>query len=135
MLKLEQACIEKGIKLTEQRRLILQVLADSSDHPDAEEICRRARGYDASISIPTVYRTVKLLEEAGIIAKHDFFGDGKSRYEELKEEHHDHLINIKTGEIVEFYSEELENLKAKIAEDLGYNLIDHRLELYAVPKD
>lgn len=128
-------CSKKGIKLTEQRKIIAKILSESTDHPDVEKLYRRASAQDASISIPTIYRTLKLFEEAGVVAKHDFFGDGKARYEQSAEEHHDHLINIKNGEIIEFFNAEIEALKERIAHDLGYKLIDHRLELYAIPLD
>jgi len=131
--KLEKYCKEHGIKITEQRKVITEVIASSNDHPDVETVFERAKNLDNNISIATTYRTIKLLEEAKIIEKHDF-GDGKARYELITAEHHDHLVNIKTGEIVEFYNEKLEKLKTKIASDLGYKLIDHRLELFVVPK-
>ncbi len=118
--------------MTGQRRVIARVLSDAGDHPDVEELYRRASSLDAHISIATVYRTVRLFEEAGIIARHDF-RDGRSRYEEQQEEHHDHLIDMKTGQVVEFMDEEIERLQATIAERLGYRLIAHRLELYGVP--
>ena len=132
MSQLEKLCIEKGMRMTEQRRTIARVLSDAEDHPDAEELHRRANRLDASISLATVYRTVKLFEDAGIIERHDF-RDGRSRYEELPEEHHDHLIDVKSGEVVEFLSDEIETLQKEIARKLGYELIDHRLELYGVP--
>jgi Fur family ferric uptake transcriptional regulator len=130
--KLEQLCLEKGMKLTDQRRIVAKVINESPDHPDVEKLYTRALALDPNISIATVYRTVRLFREAGVIAEHDF-GDGRSRYEPLSEEHHDHLINIHTGEVIEFFNKELENLKDKIAHELGYTLIDHRLELYAIP--
>ena len=132
MSQLEKLCIEKGMRMTEQRRTIARVLSDATDHPDAEELHRRANGLDASISLATVYRTVKLFEDAGIIERHDF-RDGRSRDEELPAEHHDHLIDVKSGEVVEFMSDEIEALQKEIAHKLGYELIDHRLELYGVP--
>lgn len=132
MSQLEKLCIEKGMRMTEQRRTIARVLSDADDHPDAEELHRRANGLDASISLATVYRTVKLFEDAGIIERHDF-RDGRSRYEELPDEHHDHLIDVKSGDVVEFMSEEIEALQKEIARKLGYRLVDHRLELYGVP--
>lgn len=132
--KLEALCSKRGLKMTEQRRIIAKTIANSADHPDVEEIYRRASEEDPKISIATVYRTVKTLEEAGIIAKYDF-GDGRARYEETPEEHHDHLIDIRSGKVVEFHSDEIEKLQEKIAKDLGYKLVDHRLELYAVPLD
>ena len=120
--------------MTEPRRVIARVLSQASDHPDAEELHRRANAEDASISLATVYRTVKLFEDAGIIQAHDF-RDGRARYEEVPDEHHDHLINVKTGEVVEFHSEEIEKLQEAIAKKLGFRLVDHRLELYGVPLD
>ena len=131
--RIEQKCISKGVKLTDQRKIIAKVMSVSIDHPDVDELYKRVSKIDSRISIATVYRTVKLFEEAGIIAKHDFKG-GKARYEELNESHHDHLINIKTGEIIEFVDEEIENLQKKIAEKYGYDLVDHRLELYGIKK-
>ena len=130
---LEQKCIAKGVKLTDQRKTIAKAMSNSNDHPDVDELYKRVSKIDTKISIATVYRTVKLFEEVGIIAKHDFKG-GKARYEELNESHHDHLINIKTGEIIEFVDEEIENLQKKVAEKYGYDLVDHRLELYAIKK-
>jgi Fur family ferric uptake transcriptional regulator len=130
--KLEALCAKKGLKITGQRRVIAGVISGSEDHPDVEEIYRRASKTDSKISIATVYRTVKMLEEAGIIEKHDF-GDGRARYEEAPDEHHDHLINIRTGEVIEFHNEEIERLQEEIAKKLGYKLVDHRLELYAIP--
>lgn len=118
--------------MTEQRRVIAQVISDADDHPDVEEVHRRSEAIDPNISIATVYRTVRLFEEADIIEKHDF-GDGRARYEEAGEKHHDHLINVKNGEVVEFVNEEIEKLQEEVARKLGYKLIDHRLELYAVP--
>ena len=118
--------------MTEPRRVIARVLSQATDHPDAEELHRRANAEDASISLATVYRTVKLFEDAGIIQAHDF-RDGRARYEEMPDEHHDHLINVKTGEVVEFHSEEIEELQEIIARKLGFKLVDHRLELYGVP--
>lgn len=130
---LEQKCIEKGLKMTEQRRTIAKVLAESTDHPDVEMLYARASQIDSKISIATVYRTVRLFEEAGIIEKHDF-GDGRARYEESGEEHHDHLIDMRSGKVIEFTNEEIERLQVKVAEELGFELIDHRLELYCLPK-
>jgi Fur family transcriptional regulator, ferric uptake regulator len=127
-------CEEKNIRMTEQRAIIAKVLSESKDHPDTEEIYRRAYAKDKSTSIATVYRTMRIFKEAGIVAEHDF-GDGKSRYEKLPDEHHDHLINIKTGEVIEFHNEEIEILQELIAKKFGYKLVDHRLELYAVPLD
>lgn len=129
---LESKCEEKGLKMTEQRRVIARVLSDSDDHPDVEMLYQRASAIDAGISIATVYRTVRLFEESGIIAKHDF-GDGRSRYEEASGEHHDHLINLRTGEVIEFSNEQIEKLQEAIARELGFELVDHRLELYGIP--
>ena len=131
---LERKCISKGIKLTDQRKIIAKVMSDSSDHPDVDELYKRVLKIDSKISIATVYRTVKLFEEIGILAKHDFKG-GKARYEELSEGHHDHLIDIKTGEIIEFVDEDIEKLQKKVAEKYGYDLVDHKLELYGVKKN
>lgn len=131
---LESKCEEKGLKMTEQRRVIARVLSDSDDHPDVEMLYQRASTIDSGISIATVYRTVRLFEEAGIIAKHDF-GDGRSRYEEASNEHHDHLINLRTGEVIEFSNEQIERLQEVIAKELGFQLVDHRLELYGIPLD
>ena len=130
---IEQKCISKGVKLTDQRKIIAKIMGDSQDHPDVDELYKRASAIDKKISIATVYRTVKLFEEAGIVAKHDFKG-GKARYEELHEGHHDHLIDIKTGEIIEFVDEEIENLQQKVADKYGYKLVDHKLELYGIKK-
>ena len=130
---IEQKCIAKGVKLTEQRRIIAKVMSQANDHPDVDELYNRVSVIDSKISIATVYRTVKLFEEAGIVAKHDFKG-GKARYEELSESHHDHLIDIKTGEIIEFVDDEIEKLQKKVAEKYGYDLVDHKLELYGVKK-
>ena len=130
---IEQKCLAKGVKLTEQRKTIAKIMSDSQDNPDVDELNRRASKIDSKISIATVYRTVKLFEEAGIVAKHDFKG-GKARYEELNEGHHDHLIDIKTGEIIEFVDDEIEKLQQKVAEKYGYKLVDHKLELYGIKK-
>ena len=130
---IEKKCIDKGVRLTEQRKLVAKVMSDSENHPDVDELHRRISKLDSKISIATVYRTVKLFEEEGIIAKHDFKGK-KARYEELSESHHDHLIDVNTGEIVEFVDEEIEILQKKVAKKLGYNLIDHKLELYGTKK-
>ena len=130
---IEQKCIAKGVKLTDQRRVIAQVMSESSDHPDVDELYNRVSKIDPKISIATVYRTVKLFEEAGILTKHDFKG-GKARYEAMIESHHDHLIDIKTGEIIEFVDDEIEKLQKKVAEKYGYELVDHKLELYGVKK-
>ncbi len=132
--KLEQLCIEKGLKMTDQRRVIARVLSESQDHPDVEAVHRRATSIDPNISIATVYRTVRLFEEAGILAKHDF-GDGRARYEETPDEHHDHLIDIQSGQVIEFHNDEIEELQRRIAEKAGYKLVGHRLELYGVPVD
>lgn len=129
---LEDACVAKGMRMTDQRRIIARVLEESTDHPDVEELYRRASDVDARISIATVYRTVKLFEDAGVIARHDF-GAGRSRYETIPDEHHDHLIDLRSGEVIEFRDEEIERLQTLIAERLGFRLVDHRLELYAVP--
>tara|TARA_Y100001936_G_C15817730_1_gene530016 strand:+ start:298 stop:726 length:429 start_codon:yes stop_codon:yes gene_type:complete len=136
---IEQKCIAKGVKLTEQRKIIARVMSEAketygeSDHPDVDELYNRVSKIDPRISIATVYRTVKIFEEAGILTKHDFKG-GKARYEELRESHHDHLIDIKTGEIIEFVDEEIEKLQIRVAEKYGYKLVDHKLELYGVKK-
>ena len=128
---IEQKCLAKGVKLTEQRKIIAKIMSDSQDHPDVDELYRRASKIDSKISIATVYRTVKLFEESGIVTKHDFKG-GKARYEELNEGHHDHLIDIKTGEIIEFVDDEIEKLQQKVADKYGYKLVDHKLELYGI---
>ena len=130
---IEQKCIAKGVKLTDQRRIIAKIMSESQDHPDVDELYNRAAKIDSKISIATVYRTVKLFEESGIVAKHDFKG-GKARYEELNENHHDHLIDIKTGEIIEFVDDEIEKLQKKVADKYGYKLVDHKLELYGIKK-
>ena len=129
---IEAKCVAQGMRMTEQRRVIARVLADSDDHPDVEELYRRSAAVDDRISISTVYRTVKLFEDAGIIERHDF-REGRARYEQTTETHHDHLINLRTGEVIEFRSEDIEKLQAEVARKLGYKLVDHRLELYAVP--
>ena len=126
---IESKCKQKGVRLTEQRKLIAKVMSDSSGHPDVDELHKKVGQLDSKISIATVYRTVKLFEEAGIVAKHDFKGS-KSRYEQASEEHHDHLIDVNSGEITEFVNEEIERLQRQVAEKLGYKLVDHRLELY-----
>ncbi len=131
---LEEACLRQGMRMTEQRRVIARVLQSSDDHPDVEELYRRAAMVDPNISIATVYRTVKLFEDAGIIERHDF-RDGRSRYEPLPEAHHDHLINLRSGTVIEFRNEEIERIQERIARELGFRLVDHRLELYAVPID
>src|SRR5712691_4771045 len=130
--RLEQLCLDKGLKMTEQRRVIAQVLSDSADHPDVEKVYRRATVVDPRISIATVYRTVRLFEEANILARHDF-GDGRARYEEMPTDHHDHLIDVQSGKVIEFRNEEIERLHRFVAGELGYRLVDHRLELFAVP--
>ncbi len=136
---IEQKCLAKGVKLTEQRRIIAKIISESkieygeSDHPDVDELYKRVSKVDPKISIATVYRTVKLFEEAGILTKHDFKG-GKARYEAMIESHHDHLIDIKTGEIIEFVDDEIEKLQKKVADKYGYKLVDHKLELYGVKK-
>jgi Fur family ferric uptake transcriptional regulator len=130
--RLEKRCIERGLKMTEQRRVIARVLSDSSDHPDVEQLYRRVTAIDPRISIATVYRTVRLFEESDILEKHDF-GDGRARYEEAPEEHHDHLIDVQSGKVIEFTDPQIEELQRMIAQKLGYRLVDHRLELYAVP--
>ena len=126
---LEQKCIAKGVRLTDQRKLIAKVMSESKDHPDVDELHKKVNKLDSKISIATVYRTVKLFEEAGIVSKHDFKGT-KARYERAPQEHHDHLIDINTGEIIEFVNDDIEKLQKKVAEELGYKLVDHRLELY-----
>ena len=128
-IDIEDKCIQKGVRLTDQRKLVAKVMSESEDHPDVYELHNRVNKLDSKISIATVYRTVKLFEEAGIVAKHDFKGT-KARYEETTEEHHDHLIDVNTGEITEFVNEDIEKLQHKVAEKLGYKLVDHRLELY-----
>ena len=128
---IEQKCIAKGVKLTEQRKIIAKVMSEATDHPDVDELYKRVSKIDSKISIATVYRTVKLFEESGILTKHEFKGD-KARYEELNEGHHDHLIDVKTGEIIEFVDDEIEKLQQKVAKKYGYKLVDHKLELYGV---
>jgi Fur family ferric uptake transcriptional regulator len=130
--RIEKLCLEKGMRMTDQRKVIAGVLSEAQDHPDVEELYRRSSGVDPNISIATVYRTVRLFEEAGIIARHDF-RDGRSRYEQAGDEHHDHLIDMKSGQVIEFIDDEIERLQHLIAKRLGFRLIDHRLELYAVP--
>ena len=126
---IENQCIKKGVRLTDQRKLVAKVMSESDDHPDVDELHKRVNKIDFKISIATVYRTVKLFEEAGIVAKHDFKGT-KARYEEAAQEHHDHLIDVNTGEITEFVNEDIEKLQEQVAAKLGYKLVDHRLELY-----
>ncbi|MDJ1158746.1 Fur family transcriptional regulator [Chelatococcus sp. SYSU_G07232] len=131
---IERACVERGLRMTGQRRIIARVIGEAHDHPDVVELHRRAAAVDERISLSTVYRTVKLLEDQGIVERHEF-GDGRARYERVPKEHHDHLIDLKTGDVIEFHSEEIERLQAEIARRLGYRLVHHRLELYAVPLD
>jgi Fur family ferric uptake transcriptional regulator len=134
MSHIEKLCNEKGIKLTDNRKIVAKIIAESHDHPDVEELYNRVAKIKPGIGIATVYRAVKMFEEEGVIAKHDFGkGKHKARYEELSDEHHDHLIDINSGKVIEFFNEEIEKLKDKIARDLGYQLVDHKLELYAVP--
>jgi Fur family ferric uptake transcriptional regulator len=130
--RIEQRCIDKGMKMTDQRRVIARVLSEAEDHPDVEEVYRRSTEIDPRISIATVYRTVRLFEEADILERHDF-GDGRARYEESVEDHHDHLIDVQSGRVIEFTSPEIEALQRKIAESYGFRLVGHRLELYGVP--
>jgi len=132
-VSIEQKCIDKGVKLTDQRKIVAKVMSESHDHPDVDELYNRVSKIDSKISIATVYRTVKLFEESGILTKHEFKGR-KARYEELNEGHHDHLIDIKSGEIIEFVDYEIEKLQKKVAEKYGYELVDHKLELYGVKK-
>jgi Fur family ferric uptake transcriptional regulator len=130
-IDIEQLCADKGLRITEQRRIIARVLGEADDHPDVETLHERAAAVDPRISIATVYRTVRLFEEAGILERHEF-GDGRSRYEAASDDHHDHLIDVETGQVIEFVDEELEMLQRRIAEKLGYRLVDHRMELYGV---
>jgi len=130
---LEKICKNRGMRMTGQRRIIARILSEAEDHPDAEVLYRRAARLDANISLATIYRTVRLFEEAGVIEKHDF-GDGRSRFETMPDDHHDHLIDVKTGEVIEFVDAEIEQLQEKIARKLGYELVDHRLELYGVKR-
>ncbi len=133
--EIEQICIEKGMRMTDQRRIIAEVLSDASDHPDVEEVYRRATEIDSRISIATIYRTVRLFEEAGILERHDFrveSGENRARFELVSERHHDHLIDVENGEVIEFHDDEIEELQKRIAEKYGYRLIDHRMELYGV---
>jgi Fur family ferric uptake transcriptional regulator len=132
--RIEKLCVEKGMRMTDQRRIVARVLSTAKDHPDVEELYRRAHAEDPHISIATVYRTVRLFEEAGIIERHDF-RDGRSRYEEMPDIHHDHLIDMRSGRVIEFVDEDIEKLQQAIAKRLGFRLIDHRLELYGVPAD
>ena len=131
---LEEACVASGMRMTEQRRIIAQVMEGAFDHPDVEELYHRASAIDARISLSTVYRTLNLFEEAGLVTKHDF-KDGRARFEPIPDEHHDHLIDIRSGKVIEFRNEEIEAIQQVIAKRLGYRLVDHRLELYAVPLD
>jgi len=131
---IEDLCEQRGMRMTDQRRIIARVLSSSDDHPDVEEVYRRAAAKDSNISIATVYRTVRLFEEAGILERHEF-GDGRARYEQVPETHHDHLINIQTREVIEFTDKQIEELQRAIAERLGYRLVGHRLELYCLPID
>ncbi len=130
-IDIEALCAEKGLRITEQRKIIARVLSESEDHPDVEKLHERASAIDSGISIATVYRTVRLFEEAGILERHDF-GDGRARYEAAHDSHHDHLIDVETGNVIEFVDDELETLQRKIAEKLGFRLVDHRMELYGV---
>ena len=132
MDRIEKLCVEKGMRMTDQRRVVARVLSGAKDHPDVEELYRRAHEVDPHISIATVYRTVRLFEEAGIIERHDF-RDGRSRYEEAPDQHHDHLIDMRSGRVIEFVDDEIEALQNAIARRLGFRLVDHRLELYGVP--
>ena len=132
--RLEQLCTDKGLKMTEQRRVIARVLSDASDHPDVEQLYQRASAVDSRISIATVYRTVRLFEDAGILERHDF-GDGRARYEAAPDEHHDHLIDVNSGEVIEFRNDEIERLQRLVAKELGYKLVGHRLELYGTKSD
>jgi len=132
--RIEHLCLEKGMKMTGQRRVIARVLSEAEGHPDVEELHRRAATEDARISIATVYRTVRMFDEAGILERHDF-GDGRARYELADQEHHDHLIDLRTGKVVEFNDDQIEALQKQVAERLGYNLVDHRLELFGLPLD
>ena len=132
-VSIEKKCIDKGVKLTDQRKIIAKIMSDADDHPDVDELYKRVSKIDSKISIATVYRTVKLFEESGILAKHEFKGI-KARYEELNESHHDHLIDVKSGEIIEFVDNEIGKLQKKIADKYGYELVDHKLELYGIKK-
>ncbi len=131
--RLEQLCVDKGLKMTGQRRIIARVLSEATDHPDVEQVHRRAAAIDPKISIATVYRTVRLFEEANILTRHDF-GDGRARFEEAPEEHHDHLIDVQSGRVIEFHNERIEALQREVAAALGYELVGHRLELFGVPR-
>ena len=131
--EIENKCIKNGVRLTEQRKLVAKIMSESDDHPDVDELHKRVSNIDSKISIATVYRTVKILEEAGILVKHDFKA-GKARYEQIRESHHDHLIDVQTGEIIEFVDDEIEKLQKKVADKYGYQLVDHKLELYGIKK-
>lgn len=133
-IDIEALCADKGLRITEQRRIIARILGEAEDHPDVETLHERASAVDPKISIATVYRTVRLFEEAGILARHEF-GDGRARYEAASDEHHDHLIDVESGKVIEFHDEELEALQKRIAEKLGFRLVDHRMELYGVARD
>ena len=133
-LRIERLCQEKGLRMTDQRRIIARVLSTSDDHPDVETVYQRASEIDPKIGLATVYRTLRLFEEASILERHDF-GDGRARYEEVPEEHHDHLIDVNSGDVIEFQNHEIERLQKRVAEELGYKLVDHRLELYGVKLD
>lgn len=131
--RLEKLCQDKGLRMTGQRRIIASVLSDSDDHPDVETVYQRASEIDPKIGLATVYRTLRLFEEANILERHDF-GDGRARYEEVPEEHHDHLIDVNSGDVIEFHNAEIEKIQKQVAEELGYRLVDHRLELYGVKR-
>lgn len=133
-IDIEQLCLDKGMRMTDQRRIIARVLSKATNHPDVEDVYQRSTAVDSKISIATVYRTVRLFEEAGILERHDF-RDGRSRYEPIPDEHHDHLINLDSGEVLEFHNDEIEKLQEDIAKEMGFKLVDHRLELYGVPLD
>ena len=132
--RLERICSEKGMRMTEQRKVIARVLSEADDHPDVEEVFKRSHNRDPHISLSTVYRTVRLFEDAGILERHDF-GEGRARYEQVGREHHDHLIDIKSGKVIEFLNEEIERLQIRIAHQHGYKIVGHKLELYCVPRD
>lgn len=132
--RIERVCAEKGMRMTEQRRVIAQVLSEADDHPDVEEVFRRSFERDEHISLSTVYRTVRLFEDSGILERHDF-GEGRARYEQVSNDHHDHLIDIKSGKVIEFVNDEIENLQKKVAKEHGYKIVGHKLELYCVPLD
>jgi len=134
MDSITKRCLDKGMRMTDQRRVIAQVLSTADDHPDVEELYKRAAAVDPHMSLATVYRTMRLFEDAGVVERHDF-GDGRGRYEQAGEDHHDHLIDIKTGQVIEFFDQEIEDLKEALAQKLGYRLVGHKLELYGVPLD